>query len=248
MRGNFIPANTVWTNSRYEERGRPTRYSYDAKEYQQEQLRSSMYTQQYDLPGNTYAPAPRPPTNARERKQQELRTAEYEAEQPPSVLTFKVTDLSPAMNEFDLRRLFQQVHLIKIDIETDNITGRCRGSALVQVRSHPNSRELEAARSNLVRAGFGIQPHTAETKRRSQYADLAGKNFLDHMTEQTRSGEYVYEAGREVDVEWKREQEELHRWTKLRKTEQPIRPPSQVLAGSRLLQPTAASTERTRNR
>ena len=248
MRNNLIPANTVWTNSRYEERGRPTRYSYDAQEYQQEQLRSSMDTQQYELPGKTYAPAPRPPTNARERKQQELRTAEYETEQPPSVLTFKVTELSPTVTEFDLRRLFQQVHIIKIDVETDNITGRCRGSALIQVRSQPNSRELEAARSNIVRAGFGIHAYVAEVKRRSQYSDIAGKNFLDHMTEQTRSGEYVPEAGREVDMEWKREQEELHRWTQLRKAEQQVRPPSRVLAGSRLLQPTAASAERTRNR
>lgn len=248
MRNNFIPANTRWTNSRYEERGRPTRYSFDTREYQQEQLRSSMDTQQYDLPQRTAEPVPRPPTNAKERKQQELSTASYETEDAPSLLTFKLSDLPPTTSDFDLRRLFNQLHLVKLDIETDNITGQCRGSALIQVRCHPASRELELARSNIARAGYLLQPYVQETKRRAQYSDLAGKNFLDPMTEKARSGEYVYEPNREIDGEWRREQEELYKWKQVRKTEQVIRPSGRVSAGSRLLQPTAASSERTRNR
>lgn len=244
----MIPATTTWTDAKFEERNRPTRYSFDTREYKQEQLRSTLDTQHYDLPARQHEPVQPPAANARERKQRELTQFTYEPELPPEILTFRVTELRANTGEYDLRKLFEQVHVIKVDVETDNITGACKGSALVQVRTNPKSRELEIARNNIVRAGFGIQSYVPEVKRRSQYVDLSGRNFLDPMTEKQRSGEFVYSPQREADPEWRREQEELHRWTQIRKTDQPVRPSSRLTAGSRLLQPTAASAERTRNR
>ena len=248
MKQNLIPATYSWTDSKYEERGRPTRYSFDAREYKQDQLRSTMDTQQYELPARKQEPVQPPAASAKERKQRELTQFVYEQEAPPEVLTFRLTELRPSSTEFDIRKLFEQLHVIKVEVETDNITGACKGTAVVQVRANPRARELEVARSNVVRAGFGIQTHVQEVRKRSQYVDLSGRNFLDSMTEGQHAGEYVYSPSRETDPEWRREQEELHRWTQIRKTDQAVRPSSRLTAGSRLLQPTVASSERTRNR
>jgi len=215
MRNSLIPAPYDWADARTEDKSRPVGYLHDSRTHKQEQLRSSLDTQHYALPDRPSDCIQPPASNPRERKQRELGLKPCEPEACPPLLSFRLTRLGPEVCEWQVRKLFELVHVVKAEVDLDNITGQCRGSALVQVRSHVQSDELVAVRRNAASIGWDMQLHTPEVKRRAQYKDLSRRNFLDPGTEELRT---EYAAPRDADPSWREGTEDLYRWTQLRKS------------------------------
>lgn len=215
MRNSLIPAPYDWADARTEDKSRPAGYVRNSRVHKQEQLRSSLDTQHYELPDRSSNIKPPPAANARERKQRELGQKPCEAEAPPPLLSFRLAHLGPDASEWQVRKLFELVHVVRTEVDLDNITGQCKGTALIQVRSHVQSEELAAVRRNATSIGWDMQLYTPEVKRRAQYKDLCGRNFLDTGTEEMRT---EYEAPKDADPSWREGTETLYRWTQLRKS------------------------------
>lgn len=215
MRNSLIPAPYNWADAKTEDKTRPAGYVKDSRRHKQDQLRSSLDTNHYELPRRVDPVAQPPASSAKERKLREFGVAQCEVETSPPVLTYRLSGLHANATEWQVRKLLEGVHIVRVEMDLDNITGKCRGTAQVQVRSHVQSAELQTAKTEAAGIGWEMQLYTPEVRRRTQYADLTGKNFLDPGTEQMRT---EYEAPKDADQHWREGTEDLYRWTQLRKS------------------------------
>ena len=62
-----------------------------------------------------------------------------------------INGLKPQDDEITIKSLCQGLHIIKIQTEIDNFTGKCLGKATLQMRAHESSSEIDCLKSKLIK-------------------------------------------------------------------------------------------------
>ena len=78
----------------------------------------------------------------------------YTSPLEPRLVRLTISNLPPRADYLYVRSLCTGFHIVGLDISIDNISGLCRGSAQMSVRTTPQ--ELDNLKMNLVRAGLNI--------------------------------------------------------------------------------------------
>jgi hypothetical protein len=104
---------------------------------------------------------------------------------------FLIKGLRPNADELSVRSLCQGLHIVSVEPELDDIQGKCRGQAKVVLRHFPGEDTVARLVDQVKDAGLDIQKHRPDLGRKNNYADLAGRTFLDHQLqlEEKRFGE-----------------------------------------------------------
>lgn len=89
-----------------------------------------------------------------------------------------ISGLTGNDNENTIKALCKGLHVVQITTETDNLTGKCSGKAVLQVRSHKDSLELESLKQKLTDKGLELGSIAATRGKRNSYTS-PGIDFLN---------------------------------------------------------------------
>lgn len=74
----------------------------------------------------------------------------------PYLKDYKLTNLPVSMNSDALKELLYKVHVVKADLDMNNLTGLCKGTGIVTIRA-TSSKDLKEFELTLVSKGIYIQ-------------------------------------------------------------------------------------------
>mmetsp|Transcript_23037 Transcript_23037/g.22781 ORF Transcript_23037/g.22781 Transcript_23037/m.22781 type:complete len:127 (+) Transcript_23037:853-1233(+) len=98
------------------------------------------------------------------KQAQEPATAEYDLENLPRNTTKE-----------SLKRICSSVHIVSIQIDTDNLTGFCKGTGKIMIRTSANSeKDLQRLQLDLADEDIVLKIHRENVGLKSNYSELSG--------------------------------------------------------------------------
>ena len=175
--------------SLYETARSPPDYEYNPQNSSTRMLRSAQDPEHYSYtpkaPARNAMPAEMQ-YNARLVKNLEQRsTSEIERfggvseSVEPYLKDYKLTNLPPYMNADALKELLFKVHIVKADLDMNNLTGLCKGSGIVTIRATSN-KDLKEFEITLVSKGIYISEISNKPSvKKSNYTEVSTTCWLD---------------------------------------------------------------------
>lgn len=195
IRREKTPTAASWKDARFEDKSTRPSDSYSPAAFRDQQLRSSL-----DPPSpavsrpQCHVSTPSGPSNPKQMRLFNLNQMEIQDLPRPEEArldAFLIKGLRPNADELSVRSLCQGLHIVSVEPELDDIQGKCRGQAKVVLRHFPGEDTVARLVDQVKDAGLDIQKHRPDLGRKNNYADLAGRTFLDHQLqlEEKRFGE-----------------------------------------------------------
>ena len=101
----------------------------------------------------------------------------------PAVENFEITGLKPQEDDYSIKSMCKGIHIINVNTDIDNITGKCTGKALLTVRGQQQHRSLEKLKLQLAQKGLVVKPSCTSLGKKNNYLLLSHKDFLDNQIE-----------------------------------------------------------------
>lgn len=93
--------------------------------------------------------------------------------------TYTVKGLRAGADETTVKRLCTGLHIVAVDTDMDDITGKCKGNAKLTLRHFPGSDSESHLNLSLASAGLEVTPCKPKFTRVNHYDALSGRSFLD---------------------------------------------------------------------
>jgi hypothetical protein len=175
--------------SLYETARSPPDYDYNPQNSSTRMLRSAQDPEHYSYTPKTTARNAMPAEmqydarlvkNLEQRSSSEIeRFGGVSESVEPYLKDYKLTNLPPNMNSEALKELLFKVHIVRADLEMNNLTGLCKGSGVVTIRA-TSSKDLREFEITLVSKGIYIQEISNKTSgKKSNYTEVSTTCWLD---------------------------------------------------------------------
>lgn len=109
------------------------------------------------------------------------------------IKTIEISGLLHNDDEISIKKMCKGMHVVEIQANIDNVTGKCNGVASVKVRSNVKTPELDYFKLNLARRGLNVKDvNETRGKKNSQFS--ANTSFLDpHLQKEEKrlSGNFL---------------------------------------------------------
>jgi hypothetical protein len=89
-----------------------------------------------------------------------------------------ISGLKPFDDEISIKDMCRGLHLVQVNADLDNITGKCLGKANLQIRTNGKTSEVEMLKMKLIEKGLEVSFIASSRGRKNNYHGLR-TNFLD---------------------------------------------------------------------
>lgn len=109
--------------------------------------------------------------------------------QEPSLVEYDLEHLPRNMTKESLKRICESYHVVSITIDTDNITGNCKGTGRIVVRASGNKeKDLQRLQFDLADHDIVLKIHKENLGKKSNYADVSGIEWNDPHVSKSQHG------------------------------------------------------------